>query len=32
MGKNAAKYILENFSVEKEAEQIIKHIRDVQNK
>ena len=32
MGKNAAKYILENFSVEKEAEQIIQHIRDVQNK
>lgn len=31
MGKNAAKYILENFSVEKEAEQIIQHIRDVQN-
>ena len=32
MGKNAAKYILENFSVEKEAKQIIQHIRDVQNK
>jgi len=32
MGKNAAKYILENFSVEREAKQIIQHIRDVQNK
>ena len=32
MGKNAAKYISENFSVVKEAEQIIKHIRDVQNR
>ena len=31
MGENAAKYILENFSVEKEAKQIIQHIRDVQN-
>lgn len=31
MGENAAKYISENFSVEKEADQIIQHIRDVQN-
>ena len=31
MGENAAKYISENFSVEKEAEQIIQHIRYVQN-
>ncbi len=31
MGENAAKYISENFSVENEAEKIIKHIRDVQN-
>lgn len=31
MGKNAAKYISENFSIEKEAEQIIQHIKDVQN-
>ncbi|MFL2769223.1 MAG: glycosyltransferase family 4 protein [Gammaproteobacteria bacterium] len=31
MGENAAKYISENFSVEKEADQIIQHIRYVQN-
>ncbi|MDC2994345.1 glycosyltransferase family 4 protein [Gammaproteobacteria bacterium] len=31
MGENAAKYILENFSIEREAKQIIQHIRDVQN-
>ena len=31
MGENAAKYISENFSVENEAEKIIKHVRDVQN-
>ncbi len=31
MGENAAKYISENFSVEKEAKKIIQHIRDVQN-
>ena len=31
MGENAAKYISENFSVEKEADQIIQHIRHVQN-
>ena len=31
MGENAAKYISENFSVEKEAKQIIQHIRYVQN-
>ena len=31
MGENAAKYISENFSVEKEARQIIQHIRYVQN-
>jgi mannosyltransferase len=31
MGENAAKYATENFSVEKEAVQIIQHIRYVQN-
>lgn len=31
MGENAAKYISENFSVEKEADKIIQHIRYVQN-
>lgn len=31
MGENAAKYISENFSVEKEADQIIQHIRYVQS-
>ena len=31
MGENAAKYVKENFSIEKEAKKLIGHIRHVQN-
>ena len=31
MGKNAARYVKENFSIETEAKKLIDHIRDIQN-